>query len=329
MKNKVLILENNWKDFGDIIKYSKKVDLEFMPHNEESFNEILLILQNEGTLTKIGKIINDNVIDLRCIVIDLKLFDNIAGTDIIKYIRNLPLKYCPYFTKYIPIIIWTNFSNEQITKTALTAGGDFYIPKPQLKLNQDNYFWEMVNGQCEKFDNLCNNFIFNKRILREHNEKPKVYIGSSKEAIEIANAVQKNLNDVAYCQIWNSDIFMQGEYTLESIERITDDFDYAVFIFNDDDKTFLRNNIGNGVSVPRDNVILEYGMFLSKLTLKNTYFIVPKNNEKIKMHIMTDLLGVKHSHYNSKAVINIGAVSALNDACNEIKQSIEYREKLV
>lgn len=325
----VLIIENEWNDFDRIVKKANKAGLSILPYNQEMHNTLIEKLQSDKPYEYIEEIIQKNFLNLRCIICDLKLFDGIEGSDIIQHIRkNIKIKNCPRFAEFIPIIIWTNYSTLQITKTALKSGGDFYIAKPRIKAKSDNYFWDIVESQCERFDKLCNDFIISKRCLRPNSDKPKIFIGSSKEALGIANAVQSNLSNFAFCKVWDKDVFEPGDSTIETLERIIDDFDYSIFIFHDDDKIFIRKDKNSKEeNIPRDNVIFEYGMFLSKHTRKKTFFIVPKDDNKVKVHILTDILGVYQPRYDVQEAQTSGAKTALNEACNEIINKISKIEE--
>ena len=57
-------------------------------------------------------------------------------------------------------------------------------------------------------------------------------------------------------------LFQLGENTLEALIRISKSVDAAVFIFAEDDKIWYRTDT---VSQPRDNVMIEYGLFVGIL----------------------------------------------------------------
>lgn len=324
-KKKVLIIEDDGVDFETIFGKSKKVRdlIEIIPSNiEDDFDLMCQSLQSDNPYSYIDKVIKENYMNLRCIICDLHLFDDsISGDDIIKHIRtDLTINNCPDFTKFIPIIIYTNYSKDAITKTALLAGGDFYISKPYITAKTDNYVWDIVRSQCERFNELCERFIITNR---SKHDKPKVFIGSSSQALDIARALASKLDDIAYPVVWE-DAFDMGGTTVEQLEKMIDQYDYSVFIFNNDDTTFLKSDSKLEVTVPRDNVILEYGMFLSKHGRNKTFFIVPDQRDNAdKIHIATDLLGVHWAKYDPNAIKETNVNAAINSAYTKLKKMIK------
>lgn len=117
----------------------------------------------------------------------------------------------------------------------------------------------------------------------------KIFIGSSKQSLETARFVATIIEEANHTpQIWNDPgLFIAGSYTTENLERISKDVDAAMFIFNEDDKQWLGNEKKEIVSIVRDNVIFELGLFAGRLSLKNVCFCCLGNPK-----IATDLSGV-------------------------------------
>src|ERR1700743_3620743 len=88
--------------------------------------------------------------------------------------------------------------------------------------------------------------------------KPTVFIGSSVEALDIAKAIQANLQHTANSTVWDQDIFVPAAYTLESLETEIKNSDFAIFVFRPDDVLKIRNIRKSAV---RDNVLFELGLF--------------------------------------------------------------------
>ncbi|MFB5760058.1 TIR domain-containing protein [Paenibacillus medicaginis] len=70
--------------------------------------------------------------------------------------------------------------------------------------------------------------------------KPKTFIGSSREAIEYANAVHNQLKRLTHVNPWYAGVFGANQYTMESLETELDHNDFAVFIFAPDDVALYR-----------------------------------------------------------------------------------------
>lgn len=89
---------------------------------------------------------------------------------------------------------------------------------------------------------------------------------------------------------------MSGMSVLESVISQLDQFDYAMFVYGPDD-LLGGNGRNERVLTARDNVILEHGMFLSRLGRERVFFLVPRLNQGERMRIPSDLDGVLYEHY--------------------------------
>jgi len=159
-------------------------------------------------------------------------------------------------------------------------------------------------------------------------KKPKMFIGSSREAIKYAEAVHANMRRDVQTLPWYDGTFSGNQYTMEALEKRLDECDYAVFIFAADDLVKTR---GKYVFITRDNTIFEMGLFWGKLRRKRVFCLIPLevgvNNEDIqgieinKLHILSDLSGLslleyEHAHGNEFQ-------AAVSVSCAEIRKAIE------
>jgi hypothetical protein len=146
--------------------------------------------------------------------------------------------------------------------------------------------------------------------------KPKIFIGSSVEGINVAEAIQENLTYVSTPTLWSQGIFKLSSYTLEDLIKAVHQHDYAILVFTPDDITSIRNN---EVKTVRDNVIFETGLFIGKLGREKVYFLIP---EGIKdLHLPSDLLGVTYGTYNSKANLD-ELLQSTGVFCSKVKREI-------
>lgn len=92
----------------------------------------------------------------------------------------------------------------------------------------------------------------------------RIFIGSSTEATEHLLAVSQWVEEAGHQPVpWNEPtLFLPGEYTFSKILGISRSVDAAVFIFSEDDKVWYRQD---SLNQPRDNVLLEYGIFSGAL----------------------------------------------------------------
>lgn len=146
--------------------------------------------------------------------------------------------------------------------------------------------------------------------------KPRVFVGSSVESLDIAYAVQENLEFVAEVTVWSQGIFDLTRTTLQSLMQAVDTFDFAVFIFTPDDVLKMRGETSSAV---RDNVVFELGLFLGGLGEDRAFIILPRGAE---LHLPTDLAGVTPATYETKRRDN-NFVAALGPACTRIKRAME------
>ena len=144
--------------------------------------------------------------------------------------------------------------------------------------------------------------------------KPRLFVGSSSEAKDLALAVQHELRDIAEVEPWSQGIFRIGSVPLESLIRALEGFDFAVFIFAPNDVTRMRDKTSHTV---RDNVLFELGMFIGKLGQARSFFVTPVSKDEL--HLPSDLDGIIPARYDSSNKNLQGAVSS---ACFELRKII-------
>ena len=147
--------------------------------------------------------------------------------------------------------------------------------------------------------------------------KPRIFVGSSVEGLNVAYAVRQNLEHDAETTVWDQGIFELSRTTIESLGNILDSIDFGIFVFSPDDAIVLRGK--ESLSI-RDNVLFELGLFIGKLSRDRVFFIIP---EKTDLHIPTDLLGVIPGKYDpNREDKNFQA--ATGPACNQIRNQIKW-----
>ncbi len=146
--------------------------------------------------------------------------------------------------------------------------------------------------------------------------KPSIFVGSSSEALQIAEAVQTSLSDVADVTLWNQAVFKLNETALDSLVAQSRFHDYAIFVLAEDDVLLMRDELYNS---SRDNVIFELGLFTSALGSKRCFFIVPTGTEKF--HVPTDLSGITYATYDQNR-LSENVAAAISSACTLIKSEI-------
>ena len=123
-------------------------------------------------------------------------------------------------------------------------------------------------------------------------DKPSVFIGSSKEGLLIAEALFSCLSHETRPKLWTNEIFLPGQYPMESLESQVHQHDFAVLIASPDDQILKR---GNSSPAIRDNLLLEFGMFAGVLGRKRVFFVCPDHP---KVDLPSDLFGIIMSSYS-------------------------------
>ncbi|NOR31328.1 MAG: hypothetical protein GQ539_09540 [Sulfitobacter sp.] len=147
--------------------------------------------------------------------------------------------------------------------------------------------------------------------------KPKIFIGSSREGVKIANAIHSNLTYDAECTVWTDGVFQLSSNTLSSLIDALRAADFGIFVFSPDDLTVMR---GVQNSTVRDNVLFELGLFIGRLGQERCYFLVPDGTSDLKLP--SDLAGVTPGRYESERSDG-NWEAALNPACMQIKRQVE------
>lgn len=145
--------------------------------------------------------------------------------------------------------------------------------------------------------------------------KPKVFIGSSSEALDYAYGVQENLMESTFPTVWKQGVFKPSQSNLESLVKAMDDFEFGIFIFSPDDISIIRDT--RNLSV-RDNVIFELGLFIGRLGRDKCFIITPTDDKDI--HFPTDILGFNPLKYDEK---HPNITASLGVACSKINKSIK------
>lgn len=151
--------------------------------------------------------------------------------------------------------------------------------------------------------------------------RPLVFVGSSSEGIEIARAVQSQLEDVSEVELWNEGIFGLSSGTLEALVNALHTFDFAVLVLTPDDVTISRGVEQNSA---RDNILLEIGLFIGKLGRDRTFVLYSRDSN---VKIPSDLAGVTLASF-SKPSTNSKLESAVGPACTKIRNTIRDKGRM-
>lgn len=144
--------------------------------------------------------------------------------------------------------------------------------------------------------------------------KPTIFIASSVEHVDHAEAVQVLLDYEAVPVVWSQGVFTPSRTTLADLLDTAKKVDFAAFVFAPDDVVTMRKS---DVLAVRDNVIFELGVFIGVLGAERCFILTPRDVDRL--HLPTDLLGVNPVDYDGSRE-NLQA--ALGSACTRLKTAM-------
>jgi CRP/FNR family transcriptional regulator, cyclic AMP receptor protein len=140
---------------------------------------------------------------------------------------------------------------------------------------------------------LCRRLDERKKFHAKPNEKPILFIGSSREQLAIGEAVKASIPaDLAHVTIWTDGVFGASSFALLDLEAQLKVSDFALLVAGADDQVTSR---GTTKDAPRDNIVFELGLFMGALAHARTFMLTPAG---IDMKIPSDLLGLSELRYD-------------------------------
>jgi CAP12/Pycsar effector protein, TIR domain len=121
--------------------------------------------------------------------------------------------------------------------------------------------------------------------------KPRIFLGSSAEQAKLLRAIVRGLSEVADVEPWMT-TFNPGRSALDRLVELSQEVDFAAFVFAQDDWT-TSDRFQSGQASPRDNVVFEAGLFGGALGIRRT-FILHAHGSKLP----SDLLGLTSVRYD-------------------------------
>jgi Predicted nucleotide-binding protein containing TIR-like domain/TIR domain len=145
--------------------------------------------------------------------------------------------------------------------------------------------------------------------------KPTVFIGSSSEGLDVARALQIDLDDEAEASILSDHVFALGEYSFETLLRVLERVDFAILVLTPNDLVSQR---GGSATSPRENVIFELGLFMGRLGRSRTFIVM--DDEGSPIPLPSDLAGITVSRFRRPVSGNL--LAALGPASLHIREHI-------
>jgi hypothetical protein len=151
----------------------------------------------------------------------------------------------------------------------------------------------------------------------------KLFIGSSSEGLSIAKQLKEKINtecgDWIETEIWNEGgVFSLNKNALDSLLKASRKFDYGILVATNDDIVKSR---GIEKIAPRDNVMLEMGMFLGSLGLTRAFLMVEESGK-----LPTDYNGVTVPFFQKDIEGSLEkAIDKIIEAFNTTKSSYNLK----
>ncbi|MFL5355136.1 TIR domain-containing protein [Archangium sp.] len=146
------------------------------------------------------------------------------------------------------------------------------------------------------------------------NPRPRVFIGSSVEGLELPRKLQLEMDhDDVDIVPWTERTFRPSNYTVDDLLSQVKRCDFALFVLAPDDSVTSRNVT---TAAPRDNTIFELGLFMGVLGRERTLVLKPRGQN---VKVPSDLFGLTPIEYKpteSPEEMSVGAV------CQQIRSVI-------
>lgn len=163
---------------------------------------------------------------------------------------------------------------------------------------------------------LSRRLLERNRSIAKAREKTRVFVISSREAIDIVRAIENDFERDSEIEIvaWKNDIFKVANYPLEDLETQLDLADFAVAIASVDDIVTSRKKRSGA---PRDNVVFELAYFMGRLGRRRSILVEP---QAAKVKLPSDYNGVTTITYNFDKA---DAAKSMAVPCNKLRAHIQ------
>jgi len=150
---------------------------------------------------------------------------------------------------------------------------------------------------------------------QESTNKPRLFIASSSDNLEVAYDLQLALGERVAANVWDQGAFRLSLTNIESLVEQVRKSDFGAFILAPSDMTEIKTAHQKTV---RDNVIFELGLFIGGLGRERCFLVVP--SDVTDLHLPTDVLGVTAASYDPQRHDNM--VASLGPAAHRIRKEI-------
>lgn len=152
-------------------------------------------------------------------------------------------------------------------------------------------------------------------LVTAQRERVRVFIMSSVESLPIVDLLIKQFaHDPFLAVAWKNGVFRASNYTLDELEAELDDSDFAIAVAHADDVVITRDDEWPTI---RDNVILEFGLFMGRLGRRRAFLMEPRD---VDLRLPSDLAGLTTIPY--RYVKGKDAEHYIAPACARLREFI-------
>src|SRR6185312_12941917 len=142
--------------------------------------------------------------------------------------------------------------------------------------------------------------------------KPKVFIGSSREALTVVRIVEEALSETCDVFAWDTNPVQPSQFLVEGLLEISESVDFAIFVLSPDDELHYREN---QYYAPRDNVIFESGIFMAKVGRQRVFLLSAAEGN---LKFPTDIAPIQRVSYRDSEQSLLSAVELLAKRINAL-----------
>lgn len=126
-------------------------------------------------------------------------------------------------------------------------------------------------------------------------QDPTLFIGSSSEGLEVAENLQRVVDDYFEATVWNQGVFGLSGTGIASLIQASRTCDFAALVLTPDDVLSTRDRTH---PVVRDNVLFEAGLFVGAIGLERTFLVSCRDDD---LDLPSDLDGVTRAMYRRRS----------------------------
>lgn len=167
---------------------------------------------------------------------------------------------------------------------------------------------------CKRFDRAwCSDW--NERMSKAPaSRRPNIIVISSREAVDVARAIKQNFDSEADVDLWDEGVFPANRGYLDTLLDRASYYDFVIAAFTADDSAIIRKR---QVRITRGNVIFEFGLFLGRLGLNRSFFVLEEGVE-----LFSDWSGVVTASFKRRDNL----IAAVGGACQKIRAEMGVAE---